>query len=230
MAFVLMGLGSLISRSRRRRRNPLLRPSAEDGHSRLRDAAARCAIHLGLRRSPLARSCDAVHRAWRGKHRRSKAGCTPTTLAAFPRSSACETPAAPASLMILARFYPLDDPCGYGAENLGNFVIKRVRTVESKIGTIGIAHKIDFTLELTRYGDDRAGGSSARMATGLEGPNVDLHHQAFTIGSIASATRDTDRPPTRSSNGFSSRTRASRCTASCCRWASPSICRTLRES
>ncbi|MEH2517504.1 phage protein U [Bradyrhizobium sp. AZCC 1610] len=54
---------------------------------------------------------------------------------------------------VLARFYPLDNNA-YGAENLGNFVIKRVRTVESKIGAVGIAHKIDFTLELTRYGDD----------------------------------------------------------------------------
>lgn len=55
---------------------------------------------------------------------------------------------------ILVRFYPLQDPAGYGSETIGNFVIKRVRTVESKIGVTGIAHKIDFTLELTRYGDD----------------------------------------------------------------------------
>jgi phage protein U len=57
---------------------------------------------------------------------------------------------------ILVRFYPLTNPAGYGSEVIGNFVIKRVRTVESKIGALGIAHKIDFTLELTRYGDDLA--------------------------------------------------------------------------
>jgi phage protein U len=56
--------------------------------------------------------------------------------------------------LIMARFYPLTNPSGYGSEVIGNFVIKRVRTVESKIGSIGIAHKIDFTLELCRYGDD----------------------------------------------------------------------------
>ncbi|MHC2552314.1 phage tail protein [Bradyrhizobium elkanii] len=56
--------------------------------------------------------------------------------------------------MMLGRFYPLTDPVGYSLENLGNFVIKRVRSVESKIGAVGIAHKIDFTLELSRYGDD----------------------------------------------------------------------------
>ena len=71
--------------------------------------------------------------------------------------------------LILVRFYPLkgeldakesiaqaanNGKVGWGAENLGNVVIKRVRTVESRIGAIGIAHKIDFTLELTRYGDD----------------------------------------------------------------------------
>ncbi|MCA1379373.1 phage tail protein [Bradyrhizobium sp. BRP05] len=70
---------------------------------------------------------------------------------------------------ILVRFYPLKDELDakesiadiafnkktiWGCENLGNFVIKRVRTVESKIGAVGIAMKIDFTLELTRYGDD----------------------------------------------------------------------------
>lgn len=55
---------------------------------------------------------------------------------------------------ILARFYPLIEPNGYGSQNLGNFVIKRIRTVESKIGNVGIAHKIDFTLEMSRYGDD----------------------------------------------------------------------------
>lgn len=55
---------------------------------------------------------------------------------------------------ILARFYPLNDPKGYASEVIGNVVIKRVRTVESRISSIGIAHKIDFTLELARYGDD----------------------------------------------------------------------------
>jgi phage protein U len=57
---------------------------------------------------------------------------------------------------ILVRFYPLTNPTGYGSEVIGNFVIKRVRTVESKIGSLGIAHKIDFTLEICRYGDDIA--------------------------------------------------------------------------
>ncbi|MDB5610670.1 MAG: phage protein [Bradyrhizobium sp.] len=56
--------------------------------------------------------------------------------------------------MIMVRFYPLINPAGYGSEVVGNYVIKRVQTVESKIGAIGIAHKIDFTLELQRYGDD----------------------------------------------------------------------------
>ncbi|WP_035977644.1 phage tail protein [Bradyrhizobium sp. th.b2] len=56
--------------------------------------------------------------------------------------------------MLLVRFYPLTNPDGYGSEVIGNYAIRRVRTAESKIGAIGIAHKIDFTLELTRYGDD----------------------------------------------------------------------------
>jgi phage protein U len=56
--------------------------------------------------------------------------------------------------MLLVRFYPLTNPDGYGSEVIGNYAIKRVRTVESKIGRIGIAHKVEFTVELQRYGDD----------------------------------------------------------------------------
>lgn len=56
--------------------------------------------------------------------------------------------------MIMVRFYPLADPSGYGSEVIGNYVIRRVRTQEQKIGVYGIAHKIDFTVELQRYGDD----------------------------------------------------------------------------
>lgn len=56
--------------------------------------------------------------------------------------------------MLLVRFYPLTNPDGYGSEVIGNYVIRRVRTVEGRIGPIGIAHKIDFSLELQRYGDD----------------------------------------------------------------------------
>jgi uncharacterized protein len=64
---------------------------------------------------------------------------------------------------LLARFYPLDNK-GYGAESLGNFVIKRVRTIEHKIGAIGVAHKIDFTLELAKYGDDVNGTAAPAFA------------------------------------------------------------------
>ncbi|WP_316207379.1 phage tail protein [Bradyrhizobium sp. SZCCHNR3118] len=60
--------------------------------------------------------------------------------------------------MDMVRFYPLQNPSGYAAESIGTFVIMRVRTIEQKIGSIGIAHKIDFTVELTRYGDDTFAG------------------------------------------------------------------------
>jgi phage protein U len=58
--------------------------------------------------------------------------------------------------LALVRFYPLTDPNGYGGDTLGNYVIKRVRTIETKIGRDAIARKIDFTLELAKYGDDLA--------------------------------------------------------------------------
>ncbi|WP_316196560.1 phage tail protein [Bradyrhizobium sp. SZCCHNS3053] len=56
--------------------------------------------------------------------------------------------------MIMVRFYPLADPAGYGSEVIGNFAIRRVRDDQSKISIDGIAHKIDFQVELQRYGDD----------------------------------------------------------------------------
>jgi phage protein U len=72
--------------------------------------------------------------------------------------------------MDMVRFYPLSDPAGYAAEHIGTFAIKRVRTVEQKIGTIGIAQKIDFTVELTRYGDDLyKGGVVIPVATTTSG-------------------------------------------------------------
>lgn len=43
---------------------------------------------------------------------------------------------------------------GWTGEFLGNFVITRVNDTESKIGSANIAHKVDFTIELKRYGDD----------------------------------------------------------------------------
>ncbi len=61
---------------------------------------------------------------------------------------------------ILARLYTVQDPKAYVAEVIGNFVIKRVRTVENKIGNSGIAHKIDFTVELTRFGEDTDAATS----------------------------------------------------------------------
>jgi phage protein U len=54
----------------------------------------------------------------------------------------------------LIRFYPLENPRGFAGDVLGQYVIIRVRDVESNIGVIGIPHKIDFTLELKEYGGD----------------------------------------------------------------------------
>jgi phage protein U len=56
----------------------------------------------------------------------------------------------------LIRFFPLENPRGQVGQVVGDYVINRVRTVEQKIGVIGIAHRIDFTLELTKYGGDGA--------------------------------------------------------------------------
>lgn len=71
---------------------------------------------------------------------------------------------------ILARFYTVQNPKAYVSEVIGNFVIKRIRTVESKIGRIGIAHKVDFTIEMTRYGDDDITQIPEGNLTGVAAP------------------------------------------------------------
>jgi len=60
----------------------------------------------------------------------------------------------------LVRYYPLQG--AHAGIDCGKWLIRRVRKGHSKIGVTGAAHKIDFTLELVAYGDDRiadTGGS-----------------------------------------------------------------------
>jgi len=56
--------------------------------------------------------------------------------------------------LMLMRFYPLDGEAGAKGEPLGTFGIKRVRHSEARIGVSGVAHKMDFSLELTEFGED----------------------------------------------------------------------------
>jgi len=57
----------------------------------------------------------------------------------------------------LSRFYVLKDPVQYVAELFPQKVsIIRLQKKEGKIGGVGIANTIDFTLELQAYGDDTA--------------------------------------------------------------------------
>lgn len=57
-------------------------------------------------------------------------------------------------LLPLMRFYPADSLWQYAGDYIGNFVIKRIRSTDSLVGVTGIPHKVDFSLELQRYGDD----------------------------------------------------------------------------
>ncbi|MEN3238551.1 phage tail protein [Methylobacterium ajmalii] len=56
--------------------------------------------------------------------------------------------------LLLLRYYELSTPSGMAGDVLGNYVIRRVRTLENKIGTSGMAHKIEFELELSAYSPD----------------------------------------------------------------------------
>ena len=59
-------------------------------------------------------------------------------------------------ILTLMRFHPLIDPAGMAGIIVGRYGIKRVRTSDQKIGATGVAHKIDFTVELVKYGEDNA--------------------------------------------------------------------------
>lgn len=56
----------------------------------------------------------------------------------------------------LVRFYPIDDEDnrGYGGNLIGQYVIRRLRNIDQKIGADGIPHRVDFSIELASYGED----------------------------------------------------------------------------
>ncbi len=56
--------------------------------------------------------------------------------------------------MLVARYYVLDEPKQYIGEKIGNYVLTRLRRRELKIGGDGIPIHLDFSLEMSRYGDD----------------------------------------------------------------------------
>jgi uncharacterized protein len=58
----------------------------------------------------------------------------------------------------LTRFYAAENE-EFSGVPLGNYVIKRVRQSDSLISSVGVPHKVDFTLELSYYGDDLNVGS-----------------------------------------------------------------------
>lgn len=51
----------------------------------------------------------------------------------------------------------------------GRWVIRRVRAAESRIGPDGIAHKIDFSLELARFGEDQESRGTPFQFTDTDG-------------------------------------------------------------
>lgn len=64
----------------------------------------------------------------------------------------------------LVRYYGFSDPSEKSnsampsvmmGSVLGKYVIRRVRTAETKIGSIGAANKIEFTIELAFFGEDQ---------------------------------------------------------------------------
>lgn len=65
--------------------------------------------------------------------------------------------------LMLMRFYPLDGEAGMRGESIGRFGIKRVRQSEARIGINGVAHKMDFSLELTAFGEDPGGDTSSNQ-------------------------------------------------------------------
>jgi phage protein U len=59
--------------------------------------------------------------------------------------------------LILMRYYPLEGESGMEGRSFGRYVIKRLRQKDTKIGINGLAHRVDFTIELAAYGEDPGG-------------------------------------------------------------------------
>ena len=55
--------------------------------------------------------------------------------------------------MYLVRFYAVQDQV-YAGSVVGKFVIRRIKTQDTKIGADGFPHRLDFSIELARYGED----------------------------------------------------------------------------
>lgn len=56
--------------------------------------------------------------------------------------------------VMFARYYILDNPQQYVGEMVGKYVLTRLRRRDMKIGGDGIPIHLDFSLEMSRYGND----------------------------------------------------------------------------
>ena len=62
----------------------------------------------------------------------------------------------------LIKFHPASSREFVAAgELVGQFVIKRIRVTSSKIGANGVQHKLDFSIQLSRFGEDGAAGGTS---------------------------------------------------------------------
>lgn len=61
--------------------------------------------------------------------------------------------------MTLVRYTPLDGPNDLMGENFGRFALRRVRRTDRHIGSLGVANRIDFVVELSAFGEDPEGQS-----------------------------------------------------------------------
>jgi phage protein U len=78
-----------------------------------------------------------------------------STIASLRASATAGTP------LTLLRFYPVEDDNGNIVEGVtgvvvgDQWVIRRVRDSQQKISSVGLAHKIDFSIELAAFGPDQ---------------------------------------------------------------------------
>jgi phage protein U len=78
----------------------------------------------------------------------------PNHFGGIPTLNAMRDSGRAGKLMQLIRFYPLLDPAGMGGSVIGLFGIRRIKVDERKIGSNGVAHQLDFSMELIAYGED----------------------------------------------------------------------------
>jgi len=77
--------------------------------------------------------------------------------------------------LTMVQYFPLEDPHAMAGRPLGTWGIRRIRDSAALIGANGLPHRVDFTIEMVRYGDDVVDRYDGQIIDGSYADNVPGH-------------------------------------------------------